>query len=113
MTDTPVKPTTSGSAEARVWNLYVAERIAAAVQLIRADMAELTELSKEFVSGGSTVEWEVAWSNIRFAERTLRAWQLNEEVSRRESEARFAPPPSPAPVLVPLESDHPTPEEPT
>lgn len=109
MTDTPVKPVTSGSAQAREWNLYVAERIAAAVSLIRSEMTDLTELSKEFVSGGSTVEWEVAWSNVRFAERTLRAWQLNEDVSRRESEARFAPPaPAVAPMFIP--SMPPTPE---
>ena len=97
----PKKPVQTVSTEAVEWNLHIAERVQALLLVIRSDMADLVALSKEFVSGGTSAEWEVAWSNIRFAERTLAAWDINEQVSRRESEARFAPPlPPPAPVIL-------------
>lgn len=97
----PKKPVQTVSTEAVDWNLHIAERVQALALVIRSDMADLVALSKEFVSGGTSAEWEVAWSNIRFAERTLAAWDINEQVSRRESEARFAPPlPPPAPVIL-------------
>lgn len=91
----PKKPVQTVNTEAVEWNLHIAERVQALLLIIKSDMADLVALSKEFVSGGTSAEWEVAWSNIRFAERTLAAWDINEQVSRRESEARFAPPPPP------------------
>jgi hypothetical protein len=97
----PNKPVLTVNPEAVEWNLHIAERVQALLLVIKSDMADLVALSKEFVSGGTSAEWEVAWSNIRFAERTLNAWDINEQVSRRESEARFAPAlPPPAPVIL-------------
>lgn len=91
----PNKPVQTANPAAVEWNLHIAGRVQALLLVIRSDMADLVALSKEFVSGGTSAEWEVAWSNIRFTERTLAAWDSNEQVSRRESEARFAPPPPP------------------
>jgi hypothetical protein len=93
MPQPPTKPNVKGNAEAVAWNKHVASELETKVAAITAALEELAAGPGAFVTGGPSVEWELAWSDARFASRMLRAWELNREVSRREIEARFAPPP--------------------
>lgn len=107
---TPTKPAVSGSAQAVEWNQHVASQVADKAAAATTILNELVNLQKEFVTGGSSIEWEVAWAHIRFVESALRAWQLNHEVSERTVRERWAPPIKPLP-LQPLPSPEQEPEQ--
>lgn len=108
MPQPPTKPIVKGNAEAVAWNKHVASELETKVAAVTVALQELAAGPDEFVTGGPSAEWELAWADARFASRMLRAWELNREVSRREIEARFAPPPDPTPIMDPA----PVPEAP-